>query len=65
MKYHKVDEEIPLKLGTSCLRSLIPVVGKHNVTVTVFPGDFFISKFYALEVIMFFLCGIFCVMHHW
>jgi hypothetical protein len=48
MKYHKVDEGDTAKVGCLMLAVSHSSCHKHNVTVTVFPGDFFISKFYTL-----------------
>ena len=51
--------------GISRLRSLIPCIGKLHVAIAIFPGDFFITKFYALKVIMLLFGRIFGVVHHW
>ncbi len=56
---------MPLVLDISRLRSLIPCIGKLHITITVFSGDFFIAKFYALKMIMLLFGRIFSVVHHW
>lgn len=65
MTHQKADEVMLLMLGISRLRSLIPCIGKLNVAIAVFPRDFFIAKFYTLEVVVLLFGRIFGVVHHW